>query len=143
MVRGVQSLVKQEEPSKPQDSFIAGYVGVWFQGDEAHITEIAVRQQMRGQGIGELLLIGTVRGAVERGSSVVTLEVRISNFIAQRLYEKYGFRTVGIRKGYYADNHEDASIMTTSPIHSEEYQRMFQNLQQAYRSRWREIWVSA
>jgi len=139
VVKGVQGLVKPEQPNKPHGSLIAGYVGIWFQGDEAHITEIAVRQQLRGKGIGELLLIGSFQAAIEHRSSVVTLEVRASNFIAQRLYQKYGFKPVGIRKAYYSDNREDAAIMTTSPIHTEAYQRMLQQLQEAYRSRWREI----
>ncbi|MBM3941432.1 MAG: ribosomal-protein-alanine N-acetyltransferase [SAR202 cluster bacterium] len=120
-------------------SSVAGYVGIWFQGDEAHITEIAVRERLRGQGIGELLLIGSVRAAVQEGSGVLTLEVRVSNFIAQRLYEKYGFKAVGTRKAYYADNREDATIMTTSPIHSPEYQKKFVQLQEDYQSRWRPI----
>ena len=108
-------------------------------GEDAHITEIAVRENHRGRGIGELLLIGALRAAVEYGSKAMTLEVRVSNLIAQRLYEKYGFKSVGIRKAYYSDNREDAVIMTTNPIDSEEYQQMFQDLQAAYRSRWGEI----
>ena len=139
VVKGVQALVKPDQPSKPQDAFIAGYAGVWFQGDDAHITEIAVRQSLRGRGIGELLLIGTIQAGLEHGSSAVTLEVRASNFIAQRLYQKYGFKSMGLRKAYYSDNREDAVIMSTAPIHAEEYQRKFQQLQEAYRSRWREI----
>ena len=55
----------------------------------------------------------------------MTLEARVSNFIAQRLYKKYSFKSVGIRKGYYSDNREDAVIMTTTPIDTEEYGRMF------------------
>ena len=120
---------------------IAGYLGVWFQGNEAHITEIAVRERYRGEGIGELLLIGSVRAAIQYGSNVVTLEARISNFIAQRLYEKYGFKTTGIRKGYYADNREDAVIMTTSPIHGEIFQQLFKDLQYKYPARWRDITI--
>ncbi len=123
------------------ESYVAGYVSVWYQGEEAHITEIAVREPLRGNGIGELLLIGALRAAVEYGSKVMTLEVRISNFIAQRLYEKYDFKSVGIRKGYYSDNREDAVIMTTSPILTDEYEKMFQERQEAYRSRWGEIYI--
>ena len=118
------------------DYAIAGYVSVWYQGDEAHIVEIAVRETLRGNGIGELLLIGCLREAVAYGSQVMTLEARVSNFIAQRLYEKYRFKSVGIRKGYYSDNREDAVIMTTSPIHTEEYARMFRELQEIWESRW-------
>ncbi len=124
------------EPVPPEDFGIAGYVSVWYQGDEAHITEIAVRESLRGNGIGELLLIGSLRAAVEYGSHVMTLEARVSNFIAQRLYEKYSFKSVGIRKGYYSDNREDAVIMTTTPIGTEEYGRMLRELQDAWESRW-------
>ncbi len=123
------------------ESYVAGYVSVWYQGEEAHITEIAVREPLRGNGIGELLLIGARRAAVEYGSKVMTLEARVSNFIAQRLYEKYDFKSVGIRKGYYSDNREDAVIMTTSPILTDEYEKMFQERQEAYRSRWGEIYI--
>ena len=143
MVRGVQSVVRRDSSGSAADTDISGYVGIWFQGNEAHITEIAVREPERGRGIGELLLIGTVRVALEQGCTVVTLEARVSNFIAQRLYEKYGFKNVGIRKHYYSDNREDAVIMTTSPIHSQEYQKLFQDLQEAYLARWRAIAIDS
>ncbi len=140
MLKSLQALVKPDDQnSTEKESFIAGYLGVWFQGNEAHITEIAVREPLRGQGIGELLLIGSLRAALEYGSSVVTLEARVSNFAAHRLYEKYGFKSAGVRKGYYADNREDAVIMTTSPIHSEDYRELFRELQEKYPARWREI----
>ena len=102
-------------------SLIAGYVSVWYQQEEAHITEIAVREKFRGRGIGELLLIGSLMAAVEYGSKAMTLEARVSNFIAQRLYEKYLFKAVGTRKAYYSDNREDAVIMTVDCIDSEDY----------------------
>jgi ribosomal-protein-alanine N-acetyltransferase len=102
-----------------------------------------VREKLRGRGIGELLLIGSLGAAVEYGSRVMTLEARVSNFIAQNLYEKYGFKSVGIRKGYYSDNREDAVIMTTDSIHTEEYQDMFEGLREVYRSRWGEIRIDA
>lgn len=139
LVKSVQGAVKREGDASGPDARLAGYVGLWFQGNEAHITEIAVREALRGKGIGELLLIGSVRASVEYGSSVVTLETRVSNFVAQRLYEKYGFRTAGVRKGYYSDNREDAIIMTTSPIHAADYRNRFIQLQEAYVSRWGEI----
>ena len=124
------------EPAAVEDFAIAGYVSVWYQGDEAHIVEIAVRETLRGNGIGELLLIGSLRAAVRRGSRVMTLEARVSNFIAQRLYEKYNFQSVGIRKGYYSDNREDAVIMTTTPINADDYGRLFRGLQATWESRW-------
>ena len=139
MVRGVREMVGRQPDADSQFRDIAGYVGLWFQGNETHITEIAVREELRGNGIGELLLIGSVRVALEHGSTVLTLEARVSNFIAQRLYEKYGFREVGIRKNYYSDNREDAVIMTTSPIHTVDYREKFRQLQEAYLDRWGEL----
>ena len=139
VVTSAQRLVPSNHGDSAPSSPIAGYVSVWYQGDEAHITEIAVREVRRGNGIGELLLIGSLREAVKYGSKVMTLEVRVSNFVAQRLYEKYGFNNVGTRKAYYSDNREDAVIMTTNPIHSEDYQDMFRDLQEAYLTKWGEI----
>jgi len=136
MVRGVREMVRRQQNPDSQFHDIAGYVSLWFQGNETHITEIAVREEFRGKGIGELLLIGSVRVAMEHGSTVLTLEARVSNFIAQRLYEKYGFKEVGIRKNYYSDNREDAVIMTTSPIHTPDYQEKFRRLQETYLDRW-------
>ena len=138
VVRTVQGVVRRDESPAPGED-IVGYVGMWFQGNEAHITEIAVRHDLRGNGLGELLLIGSVRAAVENGSSVVTLEVRVSNFIAQRLYEKYGFKTAGVRKGYYTNNREDALIMTTSPVHTDDYQKLFASLQNSFTARYGKI----
>tara|TARA_B100000315_G_scaffold101065_1_gene92876 strand:+ start:1596 stop:2267 length:672 start_codon:yes stop_codon:yes gene_type:complete len=143
LLRGVGSLVRRGRSGGSPASPVVGYVSVWYQGDEAHITEIAVREELRGRGIGELLLIGSLRAAIEYGSRVMTLEARVSNFIAQKLYKKYGFASVGIRKAYYSDNREDAVIMTTSPIETEEYRQMFHDLQDAYRSRWGEIHIYA
>ena len=140
VIKSVQGVVKRDASSAPTED-IAGYVGMWFQGNEAHITEIAVRHDLRGNGLGELLLIGSIRAAVEHGSSVVTLEVRVSNFIAQRLYEKYGFKTAGLRKGYYTNNREDALIMTTSPLHTDDYQKMFASLQNSFITRHGKITV--
>jgi len=139
VLTSAQRLVPSSQEDSASSTPIAGYVSVWYQGDEAHITEIAVREGLRGNGIGELLLIGSLREAVEYGSKVMTLEARISNFIAQRLYEKYGFKNVGTRKAYYSDNREDAVIMTTNPIQSEEYQSMFRDLQETYLTKWGEI----
>ena len=143
MVRGVKEMVRRDPAAEVDPAAdIAGYVGIWFQGNEAHITEIAVRERLRGNGIGELLLIGSVRAALENGSAVLTLEARVSNFIAQRLYEKYGFQQVGVRKNYYSDNREDAVIMTTSPIHSNEYGELFRRRQGEFLARWGEIRVA-
>ncbi|MBI4233430.1 MAG: ribosomal protein S18-alanine N-acetyltransferase [Chloroflexi bacterium] len=125
------------EPQGPTD-FIAGFVGTWFMVDEAHITGIAARSPYRGQGIGELLLIAAIELAALRGCRVVTLEVRVSNTVAQSLYLKYGFNNDGVRRGYYTDNNEDAFIMTTVPITTPEYQARFRHLVEAHHQRWGE-----
>lgn len=136
LARGLRRLMAGDDQRTDAGSIIAGYVSVWYQQEEAHITEIAVREKFRGRGIGELLLIGSLRAAVEYGSKAMTLEARVSNFIAQRLYEKYLFKAVGTRKAYYSDNREDAVIMTVDCIDSEDYRVRFEELQNSYRSRW-------
>lgn len=118
-----------------QGDFVAGYVGLWFAVDEAHIISIAVREAHRRLGLGELLLIGAVELAMARRAQRVTLEARITNFPAHALYEKYGFQRTGTRKRYYADNHEDAVIMTADSILSPSYQDLFQERVDAFRQR--------
>jgi ribosomal-protein-alanine N-acetyltransferase len=81
--------------------------------DEAHISTLAVHPKWRGRGLGELLLVALMEAAMLRGAAVATLEVRVSNEVAQGLYRKHAFVQVGRRKGYYTDNREDALIMTT------------------------------
>ncbi len=124
------------------DYAILGFVGLWFMAGEAHITAIAVEEASRGKGIGELLLMGSIELAMSRGATVVSLEARVSNYVAQSLYQKYGFQKVGIRKGYYTDNREDAVIMTTQPIKNPAYQEKFQALKEAYRQRYGEIKIT-
>jgi len=124
-----------EEEAETSREPIVGFVGVWLTPDEAHIVTIAVRESHRGRGIGELLLIAAIALATINDREVVTLEVRASNQAAQALYEKYGFRKVGLRPRYYSDNHEDAVIMTTEPIDSAPYQALFQRLKREHRER--------
>ena len=95
---------------------IAAYGGMWLMVDEAHITTFAVHPDWRRQRIGERLLLAFVDLASDRGAHEATLEVRLSNLPARRLYEKFGFRPVGLRPRYYSDNGEDALIMTTEPL---------------------------
>ena len=86
--------------------------------DEAHITTFAVHPRYRRRRIGERLLLALIDLSADRHAREATLEVRLSNIAARRLYEKYGFRPVGIRPRYYSDNQEDALIMTTEPLSS-------------------------
>jgi len=123
-------------PAVQGDEVITGFAGFWIMVDEAHITSIASRAIYRGQGIGELLLQTIIDMAAERKARIVTLEVRVSNSIAQNLYTKYGFNQVGLRRGYYSDNREDALIMSTDQINSTEFQKSFRELQKNYRIKW-------
>lgn len=95
---------------------IVGFAGVWLLVDEAHVTTFATRRAWRRRGIGERLLLALLDLAVARGAHEATLEVRPSNTAARRLYEKYGFKVVGVRPRYYSDNNEDALIMTTPEL---------------------------
>jgi ribosomal-protein-alanine N-acetyltransferase len=97
---------------------LVAYGGVWLMVDEAHITTFAVHPGYRRRRIGERLLLALLDLAVDRHAREATLEVRLSNLPARRLYEKYGFRPVGIRPRYYSDDGEDALIMTTEPLAS-------------------------
>jgi ribosomal-protein-alanine N-acetyltransferase len=94
-----------------QDGKIRGYGGMWIILDEAHITNVAVHPHFRGMGIGEAIMKALIRTAAYLKVESMTLEVRVSNKVAQNLYKKLGFSSVGVRKGYYTDNGEDALIM--------------------------------
>lgn len=95
---------------------IVGYAGEWIIMDEAHITTLAVHPREHGQRFGERLLIALLRAARHRGARRATLEVRKGNRVARRLYEKYGFLTVAIRRKYYQDNDEDALVMWVNDL---------------------------
>lgn len=97
---------------------VVGFAGLWVMVDEAHITTFAVDPRWRRRGVGQRLLLRLLELANDRRAREATLEVRLSNVPARRLYEKYGFRPVGIRPRYYSDNGEDALIMTTDPLAS-------------------------
>jgi ribosomal-protein-alanine N-acetyltransferase len=99
---------------------VVGFAGLWVMVDEAHVTTFAVDPGWRRRGVGERLLLALLDIAVTRRAREATLEVRLSNMPARRLYEKFGFRPVGIRPRYYSDNGEDALIMTTEPLASGE-----------------------
>lgn len=90
---------------------IVGYVGIWFIAGEGHITNVAVHSDYRGKKIGDELIKHLVKKCIENYIFAMTLEVRVSNIVAQNLYKKYGFKLSGIRKEYYSDNKEDAMIM--------------------------------
>ena len=112
--------------------YIIGFTGFWVVADEAHISSIAVREAYRRQGIGELLLLSVFSLAAELEAHIITLEVRASNTTAQRLYAKYGFTQVGVRRAYYIDNREDGILMSTPDINLAAFQAHLQQLKQAH-----------
>ena len=95
---------------------VAAYSCTWIIADEMHITSFAVHPQFRRQHVGQQLLAGVLRHALEAGCRQAVLEVRASNHGAQRLYAHLGFAPVAVRKRYYADNNEDAIIMFLDDI---------------------------
>ncbi|NDO47776.1 ribosomal protein S18-alanine N-acetyltransferase [Clostridium sp. MD294] len=104
------------------DGKIVGYAGMWHVVTEGHITNVAVLPEYRKQGIGNALIEQIIRIAEEYEMIGITLEVRISNIAAQKLYIKYGFRPEGFRKNYYEDTKEDAVIMWKYFPNYENYQ---------------------
>lgn len=119
----------------PEIANIVGFAGLWLMVDEAHITTIATHPAYRRRGLGELLLTSLIDIAYDIGARQVTLEVRVSNTVAQNLYHKYGFREAGIRRRYYSDNGEDAIIMWTDDIMSNHYREHYFLLTQALKAR--------
>jgi len=142
---GLASMVRQlfnydrflgNEPPPSAREYITGFAGFWVMADETHITNIAVREIHRCQGIGELLLIAVIDLAAKLNARMITLEVRASNVAAQSLYSKYGFAQVGLRRGYYTDDREDGVLMTAENITSVPFQARLQQLKQAHFERW-------
>jgi len=104
---------------------VVGYGGLWVIMDEAHITTIAVESNLRGRKIGERLLAEMLAAALKQGATRATLEVRETNEVAKRLYEKYGFTWVAIRRGYYSDNNENADILWVNDMTTSEWRKRF------------------
>lgn len=90
---------------------VVGYCGTWIVIDEAHITNVAMLPEYRGKGLGEAIMKKLIEVAKEKGVITMTLEVRVSNHVAQSLYRKLGFQDGGLRKNYYTDNQEDGLVM--------------------------------
>ena len=95
---------------------IVGYGGMWLMVDEAHVITFAIHPGLAPAAHRRAAAPGDARLAIDAGANEATLEVRLSNLPARRLYEKFGFRPVGLRPRYYSDNGEDALIMTTDQL---------------------------
>jgi ribosomal-protein-alanine N-acetyltransferase len=128
-------LVLRIEGNARADARVVAYGGFWLIVDEGHISTLAVDPAWRGRGLGEWMLVILIETAILRGAGELTLEVRASNQVAQALYRKYGFVQVGLRRGYYHDNHEDALIMTTPRVNDQGFQQRYQALVEALHAR--------
>ena len=93
------------------DGRVMGYIIFWKIQDDVQINNIAVRPEARRSGLGEALLRHALALVQAEGAAFVSLEVRVTNAAARRLYEKLGFEVFGIRKGYYSNPDEDAVVM--------------------------------
>jgi len=98
------------------ESRVCGIVVVWLILDETHIATLAVHPDYRGLGIGKQLLTVALEESAQQGAKLATLEVRDSNKVAQNIYRKFGFESVGRRRRYYRDNREDAVLMTLNSL---------------------------
>lgn len=116
------------DQSRPSQAAILGFAGMWMMFDEAHVTTIGVKRSMRGRGLGELMLVCLIEQAEQLDAKRLTLEVRVSNTVAQALYKKYTFKEEGIRKRYYSDDGEDALIMWSDRIDEPAFQDRFARL---------------
>lgn len=116
------------------DGKVIGYGGLMLVDGEGHITNLAVDKEYRNHGIGTLLALRLIEMAILRRIHWLTLEVRTSNKVAQHLYEEFGFRPVGSRKGYYSDG-EDAVIMWTNDIASGEYKEKINGIKKRLEER--------
>jgi len=122
-------LAEMTEPSNRRylvarmDREIVGYAGLICYGEEAHVTNIAVDPVHQRRKIASRLLYELIVNGIEMGAQAVSLEVRVSNWGAQRLYGRFGFHPVGIRRNYYQELNEDALIMWTDDVKSNAYAR--------------------
>ncbi len=92
------------------DGKVIAYGGFWLVAGEAQITNIAVKREFRSRGFGKMLLNELISRAKAKDAQTMTLEVRVSNTPAIRLYSSFGFRNCGVRPGFYPDG-ENAYIM--------------------------------
>ena len=113
---------------------LVGYAGTWHIIDEGHITTIAVKNNYKRNHIGEAIIIKILEDCYKEGIKYLTLEVRVSNAPAIGLYTKYGFNSLGTRKGYYQNNNEDALIMWTENIFYDKFKTKFEKNKEKLRA---------
>jgi len=104
---------------------VVGYGGLWAVGEESHVTTIGVAAEHQGQGYGRAIFAALVNRSYALRANFISLEVRPNNEPAIRLYETFGFKVIGRRRGYYTDNGEDALVMWSDLIHAPQFKRRF------------------
>jgi ribosomal-protein-alanine N-acetyltransferase len=110
------------------DREVVGYGGMICYGEEAHITNVAVDPPHQRRKIASRLLHDLTLEAVAMGAEAVSLEVRVTNWGAQRLYGRFGFRPVGVRRNYYQEIGEDALIMWLDDVRGPDYRARLREL---------------
>jgi [ribosomal protein S18]-alanine N-acetyltransferase len=110
---------------------VVGYGGLMTTGAEAHVTTIAVAPEAQQHRLGTKIMLGLTDAAVEREAASISLEVRKSNFPAQHMYERFGFKPVGLRRGYYVETGEDAIVMWVDGISTSAYAAKLDTLRQS------------
>ena len=98
------------------DGKIVAYAGAWVSFNQAEVMSVAVVPELRGQGVGTILFGELIQAVKARGATAITLEVRPSNTAAIKLYQSFGLKSGGRRRGYYLDNGEDALIMWNTKL---------------------------
>ncbi len=105
-----------------------GYIGIWKIIDEAHVTNLSVHPDYQNKKLAHRLLLNAIDECYKEKIKYITLEVRVSNEKAIHLYEKFGFKSLGLRKNYYQDNNESALIMWSENIFDKKYRELYNNL---------------
>ncbi len=114
---------------------VVGYAGVMILGDEGHVTNIAVDPAYHRHRIGTRLMMSLIEESRERRVRSMTLEVRRANAGAQAMYRRFGFQTVGVRRGYYVETGEDAYIMWAEGVWTPDYARRLDRIREEHEGR--------
>lgn len=115
---------------------LAGYTGLLFVDDEAHVTTVATAPGWQGRGVATVMLATAFRQARTAGIRQISLEVAAGNERAQALYRRFGFMPVGVRKGYYPLTGEDAIVMWVYEVDGGAYAERLDRLEDEGRARW-------
>ncbi|MCJ7653436.1 MAG: ribosomal protein S18-alanine N-acetyltransferase [Actinobacteria bacterium] len=110
---------------------IEGYMGAHMLGDEVHLTNMAVAPGFRRRGLGTAMFLECLNRGIESGARWVTLEVRDGNDGAREFYRNFGFRDMGLRKGYYSDTGEDAVIMASRDLQGAYFRELLSTVKAA------------